>query len=139
MSRAAAKKTTADQPVVPERIKLVSYRIISGTKIENNVSGVLHIGPERTVFEESGTDTMDALCKALQILAPGFKVMEYDLRAANLPSASEATANVVLASNGRTYGGVGRDGNMDVAMAKAVVGALNQLRTGEFRIANGID
>jgi hypothetical protein len=119
----------------PGIIEFLSLTVVSSPG-RNMATLQFTVGGEKDVVEHvGGVGPVDAICYALQKLAPGFKLLKYSARSVEQGSAAAGHVNVVLEANGRKFGGVGQDPNLDVACTKAIISALNHLRTTEFRLA----
>ncbi len=116
------------EEVKPERIKLSSLHVASGTRdapvaaIELEIEGKLH----KATGEGDGP--VDAAFKAINSLVePNGKLLLYAVNAITAGTDAQGEVTVRLQDAGRIVNGQGKDTDIIVASAKALIAALNKL------------
>jgi len=116
------------EEVESERVKLSSLHVASGTRdtpvaaIELEIAGDLHKATSE------GDGPVDATFKAINSLVePNGKLLLYSVNAITSGTDAQGEVTVRLQDHGRIVNGKGKDTDIVVASAKALIAALNKL------------
>ncbi len=116
------------EAVESERIKLVSLHVASGTGDTPVAAVELEINGELHKATSEGDGPVDATFKAINSLVePHGKLLLYSVNAITSGTDAQGEVTVRLQNDGRIVNGQGKDTDIIVASAKALISALNKL------------
>jgi len=111
-----------------ERIKLSSLHVASGTKDTPVAAIELEIEGKAHKAASEGDGPVDAAFKAINSLVePNGKLLLYTVNAITAGTDAQGEVTVRLQDSGRIVNGQGKDTDIVVASAKALIAALNKL------------
>ncbi len=111
-----------------ERIRLVSLHVASGTKDTPVAAVELEVNGEMLKATSEGDGPVDAAFKAINSLVePNGKLLLYAVNAITAGTDAQGEVTVRLADGDRIVNGQGKDTDIVVASAKALIAALNKL------------
>lgn len=111
-----------------EHFKLISLKVISETGELPTAHIVVAENGEEKTTESHGSGPVDAVFKALELLAnSGSELQLYSVNAITSGTDSQGEVTVRLEKEGRIVNGQGADTDIIVASAKSYISALNKL------------
>jgi len=111
-----------------ERIRLVSLHVASGTKDTPVAAVELEVNGETLKATSEGDGPVDAAFKAINSLVePNGRLLLYAVNAITAGTDAQGEVTVRLADGDRIVNGQGKDTDIVVASAKALIAALNKL------------
>jgi len=116
------------EEIESERVKLSSLHVASGTKDTPVAAIELEIAGELHKATSEGDGPVDAAFKAINSLVePNGRLLLYSVNAITSGTDAQGEVTVRLQDHGRIVNGKGKDTDIIVASAKALIAALNKL------------